>query len=94
MAKRYTYCAEITVYPHYPFPIDMLRYDNCYPAHSDDSSNIHSTLEHTRSDVPVTIRVIKHGPKMVNPFTIDRWKSFGVDIRVLDNNEICSSRGI
>lgn len=46
------------------FPIDMLRYDECWPATADDAVAI--TMDQDYVTVMGT-----------NRFTIDRWKSFG-----------------
>ena len=77
------YFVEFTVEGDRPFPVDMLRYDHCYPAHEADSAEI------TNSHRPATIK-----PKMrkVNLRQwrfergrlpqIGRWESFGW--RVID----------
>jgi hypothetical protein len=52
------------------FPLDMLRYDQCWPASSDDAANI-SSSEHR------SINLRSH----VEP-TIERWSSFGWSIGV------------
>jgi hypothetical protein len=54
-----------------PFPIDMLRYDACYPASEADSSIINRSLTHdTRGKITVEVRTR-------SPLTVGRWKSFG-----------------
>lgn len=78
--KRYTY----TVTGTYPFPVDMLRYDNAYPAPNSDFSVISmGRLDYReyyrkfREDNPTglprfSVRLASH-----NEPTKDRWLSFG-----------------
>lgn len=65
---------EIEVEGRGPFPIDMLRYDQCWPKTEIDSGKITRTFQ--RSGVFTwTIRL-----KGTRPPTIDRWESFGCHI--------------
>lgn len=64
MAKFYLY--EATVAGDGPFPADMLRYDDCWPAWQDD----------------VSAAFVGRGQRIVRvmgirPFTVARWRSFG-----------------
>ena len=65
-----------------PFPLDMLRYDSCFPESEPDSSVIRASIESPyqgpRDVVLVTIR--KDAPQGRPPVTPDRWKSFGWQI--------------
>jgi len=61
------------------FPIDMLRYDSCYPDSQDDVNRIVATLDYRRrtvKDEAHVISVIHVGDKGWTP-TDERWKSFG-----------------
>ena len=64
------------------FPIDMLRYDSCYPASDMDSvSRIVDTMDYNISAKDFEIEPIKlihlsHGNKLWQP-TNARWNSFG-----------------
>lgn len=86
------YLFKATVTGTGPFPIDMLRYDGCYPnSETRDSSAIASSLGYalTRGDFDPahpnqpkvrSIEVVKfvHGRDQARePFTIARWASFG-----------------
>lgn len=56
------------------FPLDMLRYDCCWPATSIDASVIErmGDLPHGERDVPIGLTTAsKNAP------TVGRWKSFG-----------------
>lgn len=61
------------------FPLDMLRYDSCYPATSEDATRIGMTLRREPCpwllDEPHTIELT--GPR--SP-TAGRWASFGWDV--------------
>lgn len=62
------------------FPMDMLRYDRCWPAHEDDSRRIgdsHVTLAGVKS-VERTIGLA--GLKLP---TVARWASFGWLVRAV-----------
>jgi hypothetical protein len=51
------------------FPIDMLRYDLCWPATGEDSSMIEAVV-HPRLTRQIRMRGLK-------PPTVARWASFG-----------------
>ncbi|RLA02513.1 MAG: hypothetical protein DRI97_03935 [Bacteroidetes bacterium] len=57
------------------FPLDMLRYDCCTPANSDDAVKIASTLRGERiTELPI-IQLRTHEPRL--DITPARWESFG-----------------
>jgi hypothetical protein len=53
------------------FPIDMLRYDSCWPASEGDSTIIHSTIAYENKGA-VEVTVFARAP-----LTVGRWESFG-----------------
>jgi hypothetical protein len=53
------------------FPLDMLRYDRCWPAHADDASRINP------SRVAGRARERQIGLCGLKPPTVGRWASFG-----------------
>ncbi len=58
------------------FPLDMLRYDCCFPSHSNDTTAIEDSLA-VGDGTLRKIRLIKyHGGKSHN-LTPGRWESFG-----------------
>lgn len=59
---------------HLPFPIDMLRYDECFPASQDDSAKMSSD-----SGVKEISLIHYHSSKYWNP-TILRWRSFTCEV--------------
>ena len=75
---------KFTVEGSLGFPIDMLRYDGCYPASSDDVSAIHQSIAQTsrHDEVPDTVQVslvvscTTRGQTEMYP-TAPRWESFG-----------------
>jgi hypothetical protein len=60
----------------FPFPIDMLRYDACYPRTEQDAGLMTETFDIRVSSKE---RRVKVELTSTNPFspTEDRWKSFG-----------------
>lgn len=55
------------------FPLDMLRYDKCYPAGEEDSAAIAGTGERE-------INVVHVSELRFSVFTPARWRSFGWEI--------------
>jgi len=66
-----------------PFPVDMLRYDNCSPATEPDSSSIIMTFQGWDS-WEICVKHINHRG-MSNSFTLGRWKSFGCSLEMVDS---------
>lgn len=73
MAKKTRVTFEVT--GHGDFPYDMLRYDGCYPARSEDASQ----LEHHTD--PMKARTVRLVMRVAGGFkdepTAGRWASFG-----------------
>lgn len=66
--------AERTVFSvrgAFTFPVDMLRYDACYPAREVDAAAIARTFD--RDAYAETIWLETYAPKI----TTERWESFG-----------------
>jgi hypothetical protein len=59
------------------FPFDMLRYDKCYPASSDDSAQLDDPRHYKMSDKPRTIELMRYVMVRHNVPTAEKWKSFG-----------------
>jgi hypothetical protein len=76
-----------TVEGTYPFPVDMLRYDACWPATSEDAVQLGESCSFTRrmnrKDNEVTNdntkrkRQVKLYTNAQNRPTVGRWESFG-----------------
>lgn len=65
------------------FPLDMLRYDCCYPASQEDVVALGRTLEGTLQRRPTEetkVRVRGHRDSKAGVFTDGRWRSFGVTL--------------
>lgn len=66
------------------FPIDMLRYDQCFPASEQDAIKIENSISkaqlHDLKNINTSwsITINKKGS---NPFSVERWQSFGCDIQ-------------
>lgn len=66
------------------FPIDMLRRDSCSPATETDSMLISQTFKQFGYwEIYVKVRPLSKA-KSHNPWTVDRWTSFGVRFEPLD----------
>lgn len=67
----------------YPFPVDMLRYDACYPATSEDAVQLAESMNFIRRNVLATqdlekrTRTVKLTTQLQNRPTTGRWESFG-----------------
>lgn len=72
-AAKYVYAV---VSGHGEFPIDMLRYDSCYPSSERDAN---AADDHGFRSVMVTRRIDGGYPAH---FTNDRWASFGWDVHL------------
>ena len=61
------------------FPVDMLRYDGCWPFQQQDAVLVEKSLKEPSSD-PVKIR-LEQAAGMSGP-TVGRWRSFGWNVVV------------
>ena len=61
------------------FPLDMMRYDRCFPASEADASKLQTILQQTpvAKPQPWAIRLSKTTDA---PWTAGRWESFGCTI--------------
>ena len=70
MAKRFTrYEYEVTGAGD--FPVDMLRYDCCWPCNGESAARLLLDRDEPRSTPRRTIRL-----RSVQPPTVERWASF------------------
>ncbi len=58
------------------FPMDMLRYDRCWPRHSVDAQTIMDTTTDEYRNKVWSVEVVTNAKE----FTKARWMSFGVGI--------------
>jgi len=73
MAKKVRHRLEVSGTGR--FPVDMLRYDACYPASSKDVEKLCATLYGDRPPRgPWTIEVAS---QVTAPWALERWTSFG-----------------
>ncbi|MBP7934223.1 MAG: hypothetical protein KA354_06195 [Phycisphaerae bacterium] len=66
---------------HVPFPIDMLRYDSCFPATVQDSKAITESLEGPHSSMKTVALVCLTHKTDWRP-AADRWRACGWTIRL------------
>ena len=69
------HAVKFTVEGTFPFPVDMLRYDRCYPADSESAINITYSNNHESGGLQVTL-IARVESKQWKP-TEGRWQSFG-----------------
>lgn len=71
------YRHEATFSGRFAFPIDMLRYDNCFPASQEAAGRIVESLSSVTRD-QFEVRVAQHTDKKNGArWTVARWESFG-----------------
>lgn len=63
----------------YPFPLDMLRYDCCWPAETEDVGKLDDLIDGVDLD-PSRTRYITLGTAKPRAPTVERWQSFGWDV--------------
>lgn len=69
----------------FTFPVDMLRYDNCFPYMEKDSAEITKAMMVNVSSWEVTLqRFISYKDQP----TIERWKSFGCKVSDIQTERI------
>ena len=79
MARTYTHRAIAR--GGYPFPVDMLRYDRCYPRTEEDAGRLEELTsemlraERGRHSYEIVVEAVSES--RVAPWTPRRWASFG-----------------
>lgn len=73
--KATSYVQEFYVRGNGVFPFDMLRYDQCWPAGSDDAYKVGMTRDDPDYFKLRTIKLVRYAPVNVGP-TSARWSSF------------------
>jgi hypothetical protein len=66
------------------FPMDMLRYDRCFPATEEYANIISRTFHHPLERWEVVVKKVlleKRKKNSPSPFTEGRWRSFGCNIQ-------------
>lgn len=77
------------VHGKYPFPIDMLRYDSCYPADPTAVGRMAEAIVGPAPDMPFrdrpifNVRLLSHRAP-----TVDRWRSFGWFVEGLEERKV------
>jgi len=71
------YLHEATVEVHVRFPVDMLRYDSCFPATTEDAVAITKAIMGPRLVTHVRLQAFSQNKTHWTP---ERWKSFGIEI--------------
>ncbi len=82
MPRKRNELVEFTVRGKFPFPLDMLRHDVCWPKSSDDVVRIDESLR--QYEIPSSDRAgpwdITLQSKGTGVPTTGRWKSFGWEV--------------
>lgn len=82
----YKYLQTFSVSGRLDFPLDMLRYDHCWPSSSDDVVTMAPDFPRQSAlggDVAIsvthikTVQVSRHVESPKHQPTVDRWASFG-----------------
>ena len=61
-----------------PFPVDMLRYDKCYPdTERDATAIVHSVKILPLEDRPTSVDVVQQHLSVRPNWTPERWATFG-----------------
>ena len=79
---RYKHEAKITVRLG-RFPLDMLRYDSCYPATQQDSAAMENYTGSREEKAARVVTVCKVTGSKFDGFTVGRWQSFGCDVEII-----------
>lgn len=67
-----------TVEGKYPFPVDMLRYDACWPKTSDDATQLAEAMRYVPRRTNLDkVRQVKLVTNAAERPTVGRWESFG-----------------
>lgn len=77
------YIQTFVVQGSLPFPVDMLRYDSCYPKTTEDAMQIVSRdLLGTK-----TVTLQRQVDYKKDQPTVDRWRSFGWLVTLVQTNK-------
>lgn len=90
MSMRYRQVIEIEAGSHTRFPLDMLRYDGCYPERSEDCNLIEDRVGYDRlheQDGQAKIRLVRFVEAQKCVPTVDRWRSFGWGCKVVETRK-------
>ncbi len=69
------YLQKATVTGRGVFPLDMLRYDSCYPTSGTDVSSLHASITEPRGTFSVGLSRVSASAH--EQWTTARWASFG-----------------
>jgi hypothetical protein len=76
MARKYY--QTFVVVPAFEFPLDMLRYDSCFPESEQESGKIFDNLAYNVTGQEIKIARYVDGKKYMP--TIERWESFNCKV--------------
>lgn len=85
--RRYCHVALVTLSGVSEFPLDMLRYDSCFPMRGEDVAAIQHSLQRPASDGAAAERrvlVVHYGTEAAPAWSTERWESFGCRIESVD----------
>ena len=69
-----------------PFPFDMLRYDNSYPASQSDAGKMEHHAREKREIEMESVRLVNTTPRPLfeEIACLERWHSFGWEVEHID----------
>jgi hypothetical protein len=69
-----------------PFPVDMLRYDACWPCVTKDAERLAATFAQPTT-TRWTVEVQQYTPLKQHNFSVKRWESFGCNCSVFNSHK-------
>jgi hypothetical protein len=82
------YRHEMTVAGRGPFPLDMLRFDGCWPKTGGDVFSISSSITRDSQEYRVTVMKFTDAKATDTTFTVGRWNSFGAGCTPITTEKI------
>lgn len=81
---KYVHVAEVNF--GFNFPIDMLRYDGCFPASEEDSGIIRrAVVEHAQCNGRIAcVKKYSEHKSWMDAWTFARWRSFDAELRPVE----------
>lgn len=71
---------EATIHFHGSFPLDMLRFDSCWPKQETDAAIIESSFRRGADNMSVRVLCRKEHKSPELAWTDGRWESFGAKV--------------
>ena len=79
------YYQTFTVKSKFSFPTDMLRYDSCFPAYSQDAIDIADSILHLRG---FEVELARYTRVKSDQPTTARWESFSCKVSNIETRKV------